>query len=97
MSSEEALKNSLALVVAGSEIDGFSEEMWDIVTKKKQLVFARFVSKKFTLSYPAIVFVSPSLFLFYRSFSPPLLLSSVLLIQTDLRTLTERHLNKSYK
>jgi hypothetical protein len=42
ISLKEATEISKALVVTGAELENFDEAMWDIVTKKTQLVFARY-------------------------------------------------------
>lgn len=42
LSKEEAKLEAPAIVVAGTELENFSEEDWDIVTSKQEIVFARY-------------------------------------------------------
>lgn len=41
LTKEEAKRQAVAIVVAGTELEGFSKDDWDIVTSKPEIVFAR--------------------------------------------------------
>lgn len=44
---DEAKREAPAIVIAGTDLEHFTDEDWDIVTSKQEIVFARYVCDLF--------------------------------------------------